>query len=53
MSVTADPRLLARFDGAAGQWRIAAGTYTVAVGTSAEALVLETAVPLGDRQFGS
>jgi beta-glucosidase len=53
VSVTADPRLLARFDGAAGQWRIAAGTYTVAVGTSAEALVLETAVPLGDRQFGS
>ena len=52
VSLTADPRLLARFDGAAGRWRIAAGTYTVAVGGSAEGLALETSVALAERQFG-
>jgi len=50
--LTADPRLLARFDGGAGQWRITAGTYSVAVGRSAEDFVLEAEIPLGDRQFG-
>ena len=32
VTVTADPRLLARFDPAAGRWRITGGTYRVAVG---------------------
>jgi beta-glucosidase len=31
VTVTADPRLLARFDGEAGMWHIAEGTYKVAV----------------------
>ena len=35
VTVTADPRLLARFDGKANQWRIAAGTHHVALGRSA------------------
>src|SRR5690606_30882524 len=52
LTLTADPRLLARFDGTTGQWRIAAGSYTVAVGRSAEDLELESAVSLGDRRFG-
>jgi len=52
LSLTADPRLLARFDGTAGAWRIAAGSYTVAVGRNAEELALESSVSLGDRQFG-
>ncbi|HJR90299.1 MAG TPA: fibronectin type III-like domain-contianing protein, partial [Aeromicrobium sp.] len=52
VTVTADPRLLARFDGNAGHWHIAAGTYKVAVGKNAEHFVLETQVSLGDRQFG-
>ncbi|HEX7099955.1 MAG TPA: glycoside hydrolase family 3 C-terminal domain-containing protein [Acidimicrobiia bacterium] len=53
LSVTADPRLLARFDGGAGQWHIAEGSYTVAVGRSAEEFVLETTVTLGERRFGT
>ena len=32
VTVTADPRLLARFDSNAGRWRIAAGTSRVALG---------------------
>ena len=53
VSVIADPRLLARFDGSAGRWRIAGGSYRVSVGRNAEDLVLEAAVPLDGRQFGS
>jgi beta-glucosidase len=53
VTVTADPRLLARFDGAAGQWRIAAGTYRVALGKSAGDLVLTSEVSLAARLFGS
>jgi beta-glucosidase len=32
MTLTADPRLLARYDGAAGQWHIAEGTHRIALG---------------------
>ena len=39
VTLTADPRLLARFDGAAGQWHIAEGTYKVALGKNAEDFV--------------
>ena len=39
-------------DGKDGQWHIADGTYEVAVGKSAEELVLKAAVSIGDRQFG-
>ena len=52
LSMTADPRLLARFDGTAQQWRIAAGTYRVAVGRSAEDFVLQSEVSLDERRFG-
>ncbi|NYE18977.1 beta-glucosidase [Microbacterium immunditiarum] len=52
VSLAADPRVLARFDGAAGQWRIDDGTYRVALGRSAEDFVLETEVVLEGRQFG-
>jgi hypothetical protein len=40
VTVTADRRLLALFDGKAGQWRIAAGTHRVALGQSAGDLAL-------------
>jgi len=43
VTITADPRLLARFDGPdgiTGSWRIAAGTYRIALGKSAHDLVL-------------
>jgi beta-glucosidase len=35
VSVTIDPRLLATFDGASHQWRIASGDYRIMVGESA------------------
>ena len=43
VTITADPRLLARFDGPdgiTGSWRIAEGTYRIALGKSAHDLVL-------------
>ncbi|OBB87714.1 glycosyl hydrolase [Mycobacterium colombiense] len=52
VTVEADPRLLARYDGSAKSWRIRPGTYTAAVGTSAIALRLEAAVELTGRTFG-
>jgi beta-glucosidase len=52
VTVTDDPRLLARFDGAAGQWRIAAGTYRVEVGKFAGELVLTAEARLAARLFG-
>jgi beta-glucosidase len=52
VSLSADPRLLARFDADAGQWRITEGTHTVAVGKSAEELVLEAKATLTGRLFG-
>ncbi|MDT3684384.1 MAG: glycoside hydrolase family 3 C-terminal domain-containing protein [Pseudorhodoplanes sp.] len=52
VTLTADPRLLARFDGAAGRWRIAEGSYRIALGKSAEALLLNAEVQLESRLFG-
>ena len=52
VTIEADPRLLARYDGAAGSWRIAAGSYAVAVGASAVDLELTAEVELADRAFG-
>src|SRR5262245_8588996 len=52
VTVTADPRLLARFDGAAGRWRIAGGSYRIALGKSTEDVLLNTEVQLGQRLFG-
>jgi beta-glucosidase len=55
VTVTADPRLLARFDGknGIGQWRIMDGTYRVALGKSAGDLVLNAEAPLTARVFGN
>ena len=52
VKLTADPRLLARFDAGASQWRIADGTYQVALGKSADDLVLTAAAPFKARLFG-
>ena len=52
VTIEADPRLLARYDGSAGSWRIRPGAYTAAVGTSANAMRLEAAVELTGRTFG-
>lgn len=52
VTVDADPRLLARYDGNAKSWRIRPGAYTAAVGTSASAMRLEATVELTGRTFG-
>jgi len=52
VTVTPDPRLLARFDGAAGKWRIAEGTHRVALGKSAEEFVLAADATPAARLFG-
>jgi beta-glucosidase len=52
ITLTADPRLLARFDGKAGKWSIAEGTHQVAVAKSAADLVLTGDTRLSARRFG-
>jgi beta-glucosidase len=50
--IEADPRLLARFDGKAGQWRIAGGAHRIALGKSAVDIVATSEAPLTARVFG-
>jgi beta-glucosidase len=52
VTLTADPRLLARFDGDAGQWRTTEGTHQIALGTAADDLVLTAEATLTGRLFG-
>jgi beta-glucosidase len=52
VTLTADPRLLARFDGAANQWRIAEGAHEVALAKSAGDPVLIGSAELNGRGFG-
>jgi beta-glucosidase len=52
VTITADPRLLASFDSTEGRWRIAQGTYRVALGKSANEFVLTGGAPLASRLFG-
>ena len=52
VTLTADPRLLATFDGTVGTWHVAGGTYRVAVGRSAVELGLTGETILADAQFG-
>ncbi|MES1022003.1 glycoside hydrolase family 3 C-terminal domain-containing protein [Gloeocapsa sp. BRSZ] len=52
VKVSADPRLLARFDGSAGRWRMTTGNYQVALGKSAADFVLAAEAPLKARLFG-
>jgi beta-glucosidase len=49
VAITVDRRLLTRFDGpdgVTGRWRIAEGTYQIAVGKSAHDLVLTADTPM-------
>jgi beta-glucosidase len=52
VTVTADPRLLARFDAKDGAWRMSEGVYKVAVGESAGSLLLDAGTTLKGRVFG-
>ncbi len=49
VSVTVDPRLLAVFDDAAHQWKIAGGSYKVLLGQSSENIVATTTISLPAR----
>jgi beta-glucosidase len=52
VTITAEPRLLARYDGEGGQWHISPGNYEVAVGRAADGLVLTASTTLTERRFG-
>jgi beta-glucosidase len=52
VSIEADPRLLGRYDGSAGGWRIDGGVYAVAVSASAVQPKLTADVELVPRTFG-
>ena len=51
VTITAEPRLLARFESETGAWRIADGPHTVAVGGSAGDLPLTDGATLNGRAF--
>jgi beta-glucosidase len=53
VTVTADPRLLATFDGTAGQWRITEGTHQIALARSAHQPVLTADTTLTGPRFGT
>ncbi len=52
VGVEADPRLLARYDGNAGSWRIDGGSYAVALSASAAQPELTADLELSARAFG-
>jgi beta-glucosidase len=52
VSITADPRLLARYDGGKQQWRIDEGNYVVALSRSVDDPVERKEVALKGRFFG-
>jgi beta-glucosidase len=52
VTIEADPRLLARYDGSQRCWRIRSGRYMVAVGASAAAPQLTAEAELTGRLFG-
>lgn len=52
VTISADPRLLAHFDAAAGTWKIAAGRYTIALATDAQTFSATADTDLIGRAFG-
>jgi beta-glucosidase len=53
VTVTADPRLLARFDGAPRQWHSTGGAYQIAVGKAADNPTLTGETVLAEALFGN
>lgn len=53
VTLTTDPRLLARFDGKAAQWRIDGGAYKIALSKAADAPVLIGEAQMLSRAFGN
>jgi beta-glucosidase len=52
VTLAADRRLVTRFDGSAGQWYVAEGTYGVAVGKAADDQQLTGEATLSEARFG-
>lgn len=52
VEITAEPRLLARYDADAGAWAIDAGTYRIALSHSAMHEAADTEVELSASSFG-
>lgn len=52
VTVQVDPRLLAEYDVAAGQWRIARGRYDIALAKDAASPVEQRSLSLPSRTFG-
>jgi beta-glucosidase len=52
VTITAEPRLLARYDSKGGQWHITPGAYHLAVGRSSQDLVLDADTTLTEQRFG-
>ena len=53
VTVTAEPRLLARYDAGGGRWHIAGGAHRIAVARAADDPVLTAVAELTERRFGS
>ena len=53
MTLTVDPRLLARFDGDTGRWHLAAGTYQIALTKAADSIVLTAQTTLPQAQYAN
>ncbi len=53
VTLSADPRLLARFDGTRGRWRIDEGEHEVALARAADDFVARVRVRLEGRLFGA
>lgn len=52
VTLEADPRLLARFDGATGRWQIAKGSHRIVLGRNATDVQAGAVVSLNGRSFG-
>lgn len=52
ISLTIDPRLLAKYDQSKKQWHIAAGQYRIAAGKASDDIQLESTITLKESYFG-
>jgi beta-glucosidase len=52
LSITADPRTLARFDARTGGWHLKEGTYRVSLAKAAGDWLMTADITLGERRFG-
>jgi beta-glucosidase len=53
VTMTAENRILARYDADGGQWHLPAGTYKVALGKAANELVLTGEATITEQRFGT